>query len=64
MPGGEVAPVSESVTSCTKEVKVYGCQHPADPNRRIFLVDTPGFENSELNDFKTLKLIATWLKDT
>ncbi|EFI27044.1 TKL/TKL-ccin protein kinase [Coprinopsis cinerea okayama7 len=59
-----VAPVSHTITSCTKEVGVYGCFHPNQPGRRVFLVDTPGFESTAMHDRQTLELIAKWLKET
>ncbi|KAH6890138.1 kinase-like domain-containing protein, partial [Coprinopsis sp. MPI-PUGE-AT-0042] len=41
--GTPVAAVGHGVSSCTSNIGVYGCEHIAFSNRRVFLVDTPGF---------------------
>ncbi|KAG2008504.1 TKL/TKL-ccin protein kinase [Coprinopsis cinerea AmutBmut pab1-1] len=58
-----VARVTHSVQSCTEKIHVYGCHHPTKQDRRVFFIDTPGFEGTAMNDRKTLKSIAKWLKN-
>ncbi|KAF6824236.1 hypothetical protein CMUS01_10337 [Colletotrichum musicola] len=44
--------------SRTQEVTLYPVNHA--PNRTVWLVDTPGFDDTNLNDTDVLKEIATW----
>ncbi|KAH6890221.1 kinase-like domain-containing protein [Coprinopsis sp. MPI-PUGE-AT-0042] len=58
-----VAPVGHGVSACTTGINVYGCRHPVFSNRRVFLVDTPGFGVGN-SDEKTLENLGRWLSDT
>ncbi|OQD96236.1 hypothetical protein PENVUL_c093G04690 [Penicillium vulpinum] len=49
-----------ALESCTQEVFVYKCKH-FGPNANVYLVDTPGFDDTTRNDTDILKEIATWL---
>ncbi|KAH6906636.1 kinase-like domain-containing protein [Coprinopsis sp. MPI-PUGE-AT-0042] len=61
--GTEVALVGHGVNACTDTIEVYGCEHPVFPNRRVFLVDTPGFGIGS-SDEKALENLARWLSAT
>ncbi|ETS75752.1 hypothetical protein PFICI_12696 [Pestalotiopsis fici W106-1] len=46
----------------TQEVSVYPCK--ADIGDNIYLIDTPGFDDTELDDAQVLRKIATWVGET
>lgn len=47
----------------TQEVQIYRCKDFA-PNTNVYLVDTPGFDDTHRKDTDILKEIATWLTTT
>ena len=60
--------VHHGLRSCTREIGVASFPLPSThrvwPNRRLVLVDTPGFDDSNLQgDFETLRRISVWLAD-
>ena len=59
--GKEVVMVGHGLESCTTEIKPVIIQHPTEENRRIILVDTPGFDDTNVDDVEILKSIADWL---
>jgi hypothetical protein len=52
------------LSSCTPEVTAFGCLHPNGSGRKVVIVDTPGFDDSEGMDYDILKAIARWLEQT
>ena len=62
--GQSVAYVNGSVDSCTQEVQVFACLHPDGFGRRIFLIDTPGFDDSRRTDYEILTIITQRLTET
>ena len=62
--GKSVAYVNDSVESCTQEVQAFVCLHPDGSERKIVLVDTPGFDDSGCTDYEILKIITEWLVKT
>ncbi|KAF9004220.1 kinase-like domain-containing protein [Cyathus striatus] len=62
--GHDVAIVGRSMDSCTQDVRAYGCLHPDGSGRKVIMVDTPGFDDSERTDYEVLKDIVNWLADT
>ncbi|KAH7161706.1 hypothetical protein EDB81DRAFT_785341 [Dactylonectria macrodidyma] len=52
-----------ALESCTQEVRVYRCRQFA-PHANVYLVDTPGFDDTNRNDTEILKEIASWLTQT
>lgn len=62
--------VGHKMESCTIDIKTA----EVDPdslrqftwlkNRRVFLVDTPGFDDTYTDDVETLEKIASWLKES
>ena len=59
--GKEEVVVGHGLFSCTAEIKEVTVQHPTKENRRIILVDTPGFDDTKHDDVEILKSIADWL---
>ena len=59
--GKEVVMVGLGLESCSTEIKPVIIQHPTEENRRIILVDTPGFDDTNVDDVEILKSIADWL---
>ena len=53
--------VGHGLVACTAEIKHVIVQHPTKENRRIILVDTPGFDDTKHDDVEILKSIADWL---
>jgi hypothetical protein len=53
--------VGNALHSCTKNIQHVIVPHPGDPTRRIVFVDTPGFDDTYIDDAEILKLIAVWL---
>ncbi|KAJ2915646.1 hypothetical protein MD484_g4776, partial [Candolleomyces efflorescens] len=66
--GLELAKVNHGLESCTEQISVVlhtlPPTHPVYPGRRLVLVDTPGFDDSNSRgDFETLRRISVWLAD-
>ncbi|KAJ4269844.1 hypothetical protein NW762_001513 [Fusarium torreyae] len=55
---GQDAHISHGLCSCTKTINVFPY---ADGRQRIYLVDTPGFNDTTRSDVDTLKILATYL---
>ncbi|KAJ3513209.1 hypothetical protein NLJ89_g3077 [Agrocybe chaxingu] len=55
--------VGHGLRSCTQHVTAFTCNN-SERTRRIVLVDTPGFDDTNLSDLDILKRIADWLKET
>lgn len=60
--GVEVTPVGHFMQSCTQEIKVVACKDL--DGRRVVLVDTPGFNDTQLPDATVFRMVAQWLKET
>ncbi|KAF7168904.1 hypothetical protein CNMCM5623_001810 [Aspergillus felis] len=52
-----------ALQSCTQEVRIHRCKH-FSPHANVYLVDTPGFDDTNRKDTDILKEIATWLTET
>jgi len=59
--GRTVMTVGHDLQSCTDKMQHTIISHPSDPTRRIIFVDTPGFDDTFVDDAEILKLIAVWL---
>ena len=59
----EVVVLGNDLKSQTRAVQPIRCLHP-DGRRNIVLVDTPGFNDTDISDTKILRIIANWLKET
>lgn len=53
---------SEGILSCTQEINKFEVESFPSPHR-IFLVDTPGFNHTYLDESEIFHKIAHWLKD-
>ena len=61
--GIEETEVGHDLKSCTRQIQVVRCLD-AQQDRRIVLVDTPGFDDTNISDFNILQVVADWLKFT
>ncbi|KAG5803534.1 hypothetical protein H9Q74_011946 [Fusarium xylarioides] len=52
-----------ALESCTQEVRVHKCKQ-FSPFANVYLVDTPGFDDTTRKDTDILKEIAGWLTET
>ncbi|CAM1505055.1 Fc.00g106920.m01.CDS01 [Cosmosporella sp. VM-42] len=59
---GEDVLVGHSLESCTQNIGIYQCRWSSDVD--IYLVDTPGFDDTTRSDTDVLKDIATWLTNS
>ncbi|KAG6887069.1 hypothetical protein C0992_000958 [Termitomyces sp. T32_za158] len=59
--GQEVASVGHELQSHTAYIQHFTLLHPDYPNRRIVIIDTPGFDDSDIDDREILRRIAVWL---
>lgn len=55
--------MGHDLLSCTREVTAIRCRHP-DNTRDVVFVDTPGFDDTLIDDTKILQAIAVWLEQT
>ncbi|KAH7904134.1 P-loop containing nucleoside triphosphate hydrolase protein [Hygrophoropsis aurantiaca] len=53
--------VGHGLTSCTSALQHVIVPHPTDPGRRIVFVDTPGFNDTNIDDYDILERISAWL---
>ncbi|KAJ2915304.1 hypothetical protein MD484_g5113, partial [Candolleomyces efflorescens] len=62
-----LAKVNHGLRSCTKEIGVaignLPSTHKSWPSRRLVLVDTPGFDDTDDGEFEILRRISVWLAD-
>ena len=59
--GRQALMVSHGLESCTSSIQHVITRHPSVPDRRIILVDTPGFDDTYVDDAEILNRIALWL---
>lgn len=59
--GKPVTTVGHDLKSCTTYIQHAICACPGDPSRRVILVDTPGFDDTFIDDSEILRRIAVWL---
>ncbi|KAF9043972.1 P-loop containing nucleoside triphosphate hydrolase protein [Panaeolus papilionaceus] len=62
--GRDGAFVGEGLCSCTKGIHLVQCSLLPGQSNRIFLVDTPGFDDGGTTDLKILEMLATWFTET
>ncbi|KAG0694749.1 P-loop containing nucleoside triphosphate hydrolase protein [Suillus ampliporus] len=53
--------VGHDLESCTATIQHVAVHHPTDPKRRFVFVDTPGFEDTYVDDLEILRRVAVWL---
>ncbi|KAF5384899.1 hypothetical protein D9615_001485 [Tricholomella constricta] len=59
--GNTSAPVGHGLNSHTQKIEHFAIRHPRDPERRLVFVDTPGFDDTYIDDSEILRRIAVWL---
>ncbi|KAG6826662.1 hypothetical protein H0H92_014935 [Tricholoma furcatifolium] len=59
--GQKVASVGHDLQSHTAHIQHYTFTHPDLPNRRVVIIDTPGFDDTDIDDREILRRIAIWL---
>jgi len=58
--GTPVATVGHTLNSCTSTVQAFEIAHPG--KGKVFLVDTPGFDDTYIDDTKIVKSLVDWLQ--
>ena len=53
--------VGYGLESCTSSIQHVITRHPSAPDRRIILVEMPGFDDIFFDDQEILNRIALWL---
>jgi len=51
--------IGHNLESCTVEVEIYACD--MYPERTIYFIDTPGFDDTNRSDTEVLRELANWL---
>jgi len=59
--GEQVAPVGHTLNSRTDDIQHIVVPHPYENQRRLVLIDTPGFDHTKVGDREILRRIAVWL---
>ncbi|KAH7905041.1 P-loop containing nucleoside triphosphate hydrolase protein [Hygrophoropsis aurantiaca] len=59
--GRDAPPVGHDLKSGTAEIVHAIVPYPSDPNRRVIFIDTPGFDDTYVDDSEILRRIAVWL---
>ncbi|KAE8444245.1 hypothetical protein EG329_000745 [Mollisiaceae sp. DMI_Dod_QoI] len=54
--------IGHTLQACTSKVDVYS--FPYSPTTTVFLIDTPGFDDTNRNDTEILREIAGWLTES
>ncbi|KEY73898.1 hypothetical protein S7711_06105 [Stachybotrys chartarum IBT 7711] len=59
---GKPVRIGHGLNGCTTTVDVF--EYDVSTRRRVYLIDTPGFDDTSRSDAEVLKEIATWLGDS
>ncbi|KAF9004208.1 P-loop containing nucleoside triphosphate hydrolase protein [Cyathus striatus] len=59
--GKQKMKVGHQLESCTANLEHEIVPHPTLPNRRLVILDTPGFDDTEVDDAEILRRISVWL---
>ncbi|KAK4040361.1 hypothetical protein C8A01DRAFT_46258 [Parachaetomium inaequale] len=59
---GKSVSIGHSLESCTSTVDIYA--YDVSPERTVYLIDTPGFDDTTKSDTDVLSEIAAWLVDS
>ena len=54
--------IGHNLEACTSIVEVHPCRYSSTTS--VYLIDTPGFDDTNRNDTEVLREIATWLTDS
>ena len=58
--GGPAIVANHDLGPSTSSIQHVIVRHPNDPDRRIILVDMPGFDDTYVDDTEILDRIALW----
>ncbi|KAI0543511.1 P-loop containing nucleoside triphosphate hydrolase protein [Xylaria curta] len=56
--------IGHDLQSCTQDIRTYTFCHPKLRSGRVYLVDTPGFDDTNRSDTEVLRTLAAWLTAT
>ncbi|KAJ2998470.1 hypothetical protein NUW58_g305 [Xylaria curta] len=56
--------IGHDLKSCTRDVETYIFHHPTLRAGRVYLVDTPGFDDTNRKDTEILRTLGAWLTAT
>ncbi|KAI0541870.1 hypothetical protein GGR58DRAFT_455384 [Xylaria digitata] len=56
--------IGRDLQLCTQDVRIYAFSHPKLRSGRVYLVDTPGFDDTSSNHKEVLQKLAAWLETT
>ncbi|KAM3511441.1 hypothetical protein MY11210_004933 [Beauveria gryllotalpidicola] len=59
---GKPVQIGDNLQGCTSQVDVFA--YEMTPDRTVFLIDTPGFDDTNRSDTQVLTEIARWLGDS
>ncbi|KAG7288270.1 hypothetical protein NEMBOFW57_007801 [Staphylotrichum longicolle] len=59
---GKSVKIGHDLQSCTSVVAIYA--YDISPDRTVYLIDTPGFDDTTRSDTEVLSEIAAWLADS
>jgi len=61
---GFASQTTHALGPSSQGLHAFSCLHPNGSGRKIIIVDTPGFGDSQEIDYEILKAIAPWLEET
>ncbi|KAI0143622.1 hypothetical protein GGR57DRAFT_518288 [Xylariaceae sp. FL1272] len=61
---GQEVGIGHELQSCTQDVQTYSFQYPKLPSSRGYLVNTPGFDDTNKSDTEVLRTLVAWLTAT
>lgn len=53
-----------TLRSVTSQIEATTVVYPFDEDKRVVLVDTPGFDDTTRSDMQILQMISEWLQST
>ena len=56
--------VGHDLRSCTTGIECVRVPYWCDADRHVVFVDTPGFDDTYVDDLDILELVADWLADS
>ncbi|KAK1688498.1 P-loop containing nucleoside triphosphate hydrolase protein, partial [Colletotrichum godetiae] len=59
---GKQVKIGHDLNSCTSVVQVHSFK--LSPNQTVYLIDTPGFDDTDISDTEVLRAIAHWLNES
>ncbi|KAL2880203.1 hypothetical protein SGCOL_004590 [Colletotrichum sp. CLE4] len=59
---GKQVKIGHDLNSCTSVVQIHSFK--LSPNQTVYLIDTPGFDDTDISDTEVLRAIAHWLNES